>query len=107
MKNDAVQDLSAQVDTAQWQWLRAHNERGSLILVEDTLGLDVVGERLVADDTDAVQAWMASRLVSKPTAKQIEDWNATPDKRFSMLVVSPFVLIQEQDLNENISCVPS
>jgi len=106
MQDDAMQGLAAQVDTAQWQWLRAHNERGALILVEGMLELAVVGERLVADDAAAVQSWLASRLVSKPTAEQVAAWNAVPDKLFSMLVVSPFVLIQEQQEDEGGTCVP-
>ena len=101
MLDDAMQGLAGQVDTAQWQWLRAHNERGALILVEAMLELVTVGERLVADDTAVVQSWMASRLVSKPTAEQIAAWEAVPDKPFSMLVVSPFVLIQEQGQSED------
>ncbi|MDK9716308.1 MAG: DUF2288 domain-containing protein [Trichlorobacter sp.] len=101
MPDDAMQGLAEQVDTAQWQWLRAHNERGALILVEGMLELVEVGERLVADDSTAVQSWLASQLLSKPTAEQIAIWNAEPDKLFSMLVVSPFVLIQEQLAAEN------
>lgn len=97
MLDDATQGLAEQVDTAQWQWLRAHNERGALILVEGMLELAEVGERLVADDSAAVQAWLASSLLSKPTAEQVAAWDAAPAKPFSMLVVSPFVLIQEQD----------
>ncbi len=101
MVEDTMKGLAEQVDTAQWQWLRAHNERGALILVERMLELGVVGERLVADDSATVQAWLASRLVSKPTAEQVAAWNAEPDKLFSMLVVSPFVLIQEQVASED------
>jgi len=95
--DQANQELSAQVDTARWHWLQAHNERGALILVEGMLDLALVGERLVADDRVTVESWLASRLLSKPTAEQIENWNALPDKSFSMLIVSPFVLIQEQE----------
>jgi len=98
MQDDATQGLTAQVDTAQWQWLRAHNERGALILVEGMLELAEVGERLVADDSATVQAWLASSLLSKPTAEQVAVWDTVPAKSFSMLVVSPFVLIQEQDM---------
>lgn len=101
MLDDAMQELAGQVDTAQWQWLRAHNERGALILVERMLELVTVGERVVADDSATVQSWLASHLLSKPTAEQIAVWDAVPDKPFNMLVVSPFVLIQELDLTEN------
>ena len=98
MLDDATQGLAEQVDTAQWQWLRAHNERGALILVEGMLELAEVGERLVADDSATVQAWLSSSLLSKPTAEQVAVWDTVPGKPFSMLVVSPFVLIQEQDM---------
>lgn len=107
MPDNAIQGLAGQVDTAQWQWLRAHNERGALILVERMLELVVVGERVVDDDSAAVQTWLASRLLSKPTAEQIAAWDAVPAKPFSMLVVSPFVLIQEQDHTENDVAVSS
>ena len=46
MQDDAAQGLAEQVDVAQWQWLRAHNERGALILVERMLELAEVGERV-------------------------------------------------------------
>ncbi|MDD2501397.1 MAG: DUF2288 domain-containing protein [Geobacter sp.] len=97
MQDDAAQGLAEQVDVAQWQWLRAHNERGALILVERMLELAEVGERLVADDSATVQTWLASSLLLRPTAEQVAVWDAAPGKLFSMLVVSPFVLIQEQD----------
>lgn len=101
MQDDAAQGLAEQVDVAQWQWLRAHNERGALILVERMLELAEVGERLVADDSATVQAWLSSSLLSKPTAEQVAVWDTVPGKLFSMLVVSPFVLIQEQDSTQN------
>lgn len=105
MPDDAMQGLAGQVDTAQWQWLRAHNERGALILVEEMLELVTVGERVVADDSAMVQSWLASHLLSKPTAEQIAAWDAVPAKPFSMLVVSPFVLIQEQVAQEDGTAV--
>lgn len=95
MNNQDV-GLADQVDTAQWQWLRAHNERGSLIVVDAMLDLAEVGERVAADDSARVQSWLASHLLLKPTMEQITAWNAVPDTLFSMLVVSPFVLIQQQ-----------
>lgn len=93
--SEESQSLADQVDTALWQWLKAHNERGALILVDRMLELSVVAGRLVADDSAAVQSWLASHLLSKPGIEQIELWNTMPEKPFAMLVVSPFVLIQE------------
>ncbi len=101
MVNGIDQSFADQVDTARWQWLRAHNERGALILVDEMLELAFVGERVAADDTAAVKSWLASTLLSRPTAEQIAAWDVEPEKPFSMLVVSPFVLIQQQTMPEH------
>lgn len=101
MVNGIDQSFADQVDTARWQWLRAHNERGALILVDEMLELAFVGERVAADDTATVKSWLASTLLSRPTAEQIAAWDAEPEKPFAMLVVSPFVLIQQQTMPEH------
>lgn len=88
--------LRSQVDTVAWRWLRPHAERGVLILVDRMLDLAEVGERLAADDRSRVEAWLASRLLIKPTAEQADSWDRRNDKLFRMLIISPFVLVQEQ-----------
>lgn len=92
--DDRVQELAGQVDTAQWEWLRAHNERGALIVVDGMLELAQVGDRIAADDMTSVQAWLASGLLAKPTREQLVVWDAEPHTPFAMLVISPYVLIQ-------------
>lgn len=89
------EELVHQIDQARWEWLKPHYERGGLILVDGMLELSEVGERIAADDTVMVQAWLASRMISKPTAEQLADWDQQPEQMFVMLVISPFVLIQE------------
>ena len=98
--NTSAESLAPQLDTAEWQWLRPHNERGALIIVDSMLELAEVGEKLACDDAAAIQAWLASSLVKKPDLDQISAWNQTPSKLFSMLVISPFVLIQEQQTHK-------
>ena len=92
-------ELALQVDVALWHWLQPHNERGALILVDSMLDLAEVGACLAADDGVQVQSWLASQLLAKPTAEQLECWNREQSKSFRMLVVSPFVLIQEPDVS--------
>lgn len=89
------EELAQQVDQARWEWLRPHQERGALVWVDGMLELAEVGERLAADDTASVQAWLASHMIAKPNAEQLDAWNRQPDRLFAMLVVSPFILIQE------------
>ena len=90
-----VEKLAREVDVAQWEWLRAHNERGALVIVNRGLDLADVGERIAADDSPMVQRWLVSNLLAKPTAEQVAAWNNEPARNFSTLVISPFVLIQE------------
>jgi hypothetical protein len=90
-----VEKLSEEIDVAQWEWLRAHNERGALIVVNRGRDLADVGERIAADDSPMVQRWLVSNLLSKPTPEQVVAWDSDPTRNFSTLVVSPFVLVQE------------
>lgn len=90
-----VEKLSEEIDVAQWEWLRAHNERGALIVVNRGLDLADVGERIAADDSPMVQRWLVSNLLSKPTPEQVAAWEKEPALTFATLVISPFVLIQE------------
>jgi hypothetical protein len=88
------EELERQVDIAAWEWLKPHHERGGLILVADGLTLAEVGERLAADDTATVSAWLESGRIGRPTADQCACWDEDPGRRFAMLVISPYVLIQ-------------
>ena len=94
MKN-CDESLAEQVDLAKWEWLRPHTERDSIVLVDSMLELSDVGERVASDDAESLKRWLASGLISKPTLEQISAWNGEPSKMFSMLIVSPFILIQE------------
>lgn len=89
------EELALQVDVAEWGWLRPHGERGGLVVVSHLLDLAEVGARVAADDAAAIQSWIAAGDLGKPTDEQLVAWDAAPDRRFRMLVVSPYVLIQE------------
>lgn len=89
------EELAVQVDVARWDWLRAHLERGGLIVVNRGLDLVDVGVRIASDDTAAVGDWIQSGLLAKPSAEQISAWDDQADCSFSTLIISPYVLIQE------------
>ena len=89
------QELAAKVDVAEWFMLRAHLEGGRLIVVDSLLDLAEVGMGVVADDVKVIERWIVSGLLGKPTAQQVESWDAEKGKRFLCLIVSPYVLVQE------------
>jgi hypothetical protein len=90
------QELASKIDMAEWFMLRAHLERGGLIVVDALLDLAEVGAGVAADDVKAIERWVVSGLIGKPTAHQIKSWDEEKGKRFLCLIVSPYVLVQEE-----------
>ena len=90
------EDLALTIDETEWSWLRAHLERGGLILVNDSLDLAEAGLKVAADDVAAIEQWISAGKLGKPTEIQIRHWNEEKQKKFAMLIVSPYVLIQER-----------
>ncbi len=90
------EELARSVDEAEWGWLRAHLERGGLIVVARELDLVATGLKIAADDSAAVRSWIDGGLLSKPSREQIASWDCDRSKKFRVLIVSPYVLIQER-----------
>ena len=89
------EELALNIDEAQWQWLKPHLERGGLITVSAALDLSEAGERIAADDSETLTAWISAGKVGRPTLEEIDAWDNEPGKKFLTLIISPFVLIQE------------
>ncbi len=92
--------LQEQIDTARWEWLKPHGDRGAVVIVDSMMPLAEVGERIAQDDMEAVKVWLASGVISKPSPEQLACWNDEPGKLFSILVINPFVLVQETSVLE-------
>jgi len=90
------EELALQVDVAEWNWLRAHLERGGIIVVDRDLDIAEVGERIAGDDTATVAAWIEAGKLSKPSHGQIAAWDADGSARFATLIISPYILMKEQ-----------
>ncbi|QXE89981.1 DUF2288 domain-containing protein [Geomonas subterranea] len=92
------EELATKVDIADWLSLRAHLERGGVVVVDPLLELAEVGAALAVDDVQKVQRWLSSALLTKPSGEQIQKWDAEKGKIFNCLIISPYVLIQEPAL---------
>jgi len=90
------EDLALTIDETEWIWLRAHLERGGLILVDDSLDLADAAMKVAADDIAVIEQWVHDGKIGKPSETQILHWNEEKQKKFSMLIISPYVLIQER-----------
>lgn len=89
------EELERTVDVTEWWELRAHLERGGVIVVSADLNLVDAAMKIAADDTACVSQWIETGFLSKPSLQQIEQWNGENKKLFSILIVSPYVLIKE------------
>lgn len=93
------EELALNIDVAEWGWLRAHLERDGLILVSADMDLADAGWRIASDDTETIAAWIDAGKIAKPTAAQISQWDGDREKQFQMLIVSPYILMQDKVLN--------
>lgn len=85
--------LEKELLEATWAALKDHHTRGALILVSPQLLLTDVGTAVAIDDATLVGGWMERGEIFKPAASLIESWEQ--GKLFRMIIVQPFVLIQE------------
>jgi hypothetical protein len=94
--SEAVQKkLQEEIGEVTWHWLRPHQQRDALFYVAAELELAAVGAAIATDDTGAVRGWLASGALSRPDQEQLARWEADPTRALRMLIVQPFVLIQE------------
>ena len=89
------EELALNIDEAEWRWLKPHLERGALVTVAASLDLAETGERIALDDSACIAAMINTGKIGKPTVEEIERWDGEPEKKFLVLIISPYVLIQE------------
>ncbi|BAZ29425.1 hypothetical protein NIES4074_18710 [Cylindrospermum sp. NIES-4074] len=92
---DLRAELTENLDEAEWEWLIPHVQRDAVIVVALELDLLDVGVAIASDNIPSVQQWIDQQLLSKPTVDQVGEWNGDRTKRFTTLIVQPYVLVQE------------
>ena len=90
------EEMALSIDEAEWSWLRAHMQRGGLVLVDDALDLAETAHKVASDDVVIIQNLVAEGLIGKPTDSNIREWEGNRQKKFAVLIVSPYVLFQEK-----------
>ncbi len=90
--------LNAETGVLSWDELAPHFARGVVLFVSSELDLITVAEKIIADDTTTVQAWMSANQVRRATDDDARDWvERTPN--FWCVVSAPWVLAQEKSSN--------
>lgn len=89
-QEDKIAKYTGDVD---WSYLRPHFKAGAMIYVDPTLDLQQVAQAFHQDDKKAVDAWMKTADLVKPSSLHAEWWEHD-QTRFTAVVVTPFVLAQ-------------
>ena len=95
------EELALSVDEVEWSCLRAHLQRGGLILIDDSLDLVETAAIMARNDTAVIEKLINTGKICKPSENQIHTWDCDTLKKFTMLIVSPYVLIQERLHTDN------
>ena len=88
---DKLEKYSGTVD---WGYLEKHFQNGALIYVDESLDIKEVGQSISEDNKDQVSSWLNSGDILKPGTQHAEHWKRS-ETVFRALIVTPFVLIQE------------
>lgn len=92
---EGMERFERDLATVCWRELRIHLRRDAVVTVAASLDLIRVATAVVDDDATQVADWIADRRLGKPTADQLQQWEGDLQRPFRMLIVQPYILIQE------------
>ena len=90
-----IESFKRDLAEVNWRELKIHLQRDAIIVVSAELDLVTVGVAVAEDDKGSVEAWIAANQLGKPSEKQLENWEKQADQLFQMLIVQPYILIQD------------
>ena len=93
--------IAGEVGTSDWALLAPHAERDALIIIDAQLDLVDAAFAIAQDDSTQVQEWITSNLVRKPDGDDLVRFNQEPKTYFQFVVIHPFVVALEIELNGN------
>ena len=93
--SEVAERFSRDLAEVCWRDLRIHLQRDVVILVAADLDLVAAATAVASDDKGRIENWIAQNMVAKPSREQIALWETHLDKPFRMLIVQPFILLQE------------
>jgi len=93
--DDFRKKLREELDIVDWQALRNHLRRDSVILIAPELDLVEVAWCVAKDCAAEVAGWVAAGQLRKPGLEELASWERQLEKPFRVLIVAPYVLIQQ------------
>lgn len=93
--SEKVESFKRDLAEVHWRELKIHLQRDAIITVAQALDIIDVAVAVADDDKEMVEGWIESEQLAKPTEEQLKGWEKTQEKPFRMLIVQPFILVQE------------
>lgn len=95
-RKDAIRaGLERTLGLVQFTDIQAHLARDAVFIVGPTVSLLECGVSVALDDVDVVRAWIEDGSLRKPTMDERSTWPKAAGKRWTSVVVVPFVLVQD------------
>ena len=94
--DDQIEKYTGTVD---WKYLEKHFQNGALVYVDEKLDIKKVAKVISEDNKDQVSLWLGSGDLIKPGEQHAQYWMESKTS-FTALIVTPFVLIQENKHKE-------
>jgi len=93
--SEQIESFKRDLAEVCWRELKIHLQRDAIITVSTTLDIITVAEAVANDNKEAVEGWIGNKQLGKPTEDQLNSWEKTQEKSFRMLIVQPFILLQD------------
>jgi hypothetical protein len=92
--SEMVESFKRDLAEVSWRELKIHLKRDAIIIVDVDLNLIDVAVAVANDDKPLVETWIGEKQLGKPTEDHLRNWEKKSDNRFKMLIVQPFILVQ-------------
>jgi hypothetical protein len=89
------QEIASQIDTCTWELLEPHVDKAQIFLIGQELEFLEVALAIYENNVEFVDELITSEQIIRPTPEKIIMWQEIPEKQFRMIVLRPFLLIQE------------
>jgi len=93
--SEIVASFKRDIAEISWRELKIHLQREAIITVASELDLIAVAVAVAEDDSKMIAGLIAAEQLGKPTEVQLKYWEEHQKVSFMMLIVQPYILIQE------------
>lgn len=95
MSSDLRKKLASERAPTTWRDVETTGQSSAVVVVDPRLDLVVAAVALAENDIASVKQWMGSGLLKNAGPAELAAWRAAPNTVFDMLIVQPFVLLQQ------------